>query len=196
MESLALFPLGAVLMPGGRMPLQIFEPRYLDLITECRETDQRFGVVWIREGSDAVLPGGETMPKLVPIGTSARLVHSQLLPDGRYAVVIEGERKFRLLSTRQEPNLLVRGDVEWLPAEPVVPLPEDNAVLQGVLGQLASHPQAEELSFRDKLDNASDLGNLLAQILPLAEADRFTLLAETDPSRRLHYLLELLQSGA
>ena len=52
MSELPLFPLSAVLLPFGRMPLQIFEQRYLDLVRDCMKTDTGFGVVWIRRGAE------------------------------------------------------------------------------------------------------------------------------------------------
>ena len=52
MSELSLFPLSAVLMPYGRMPLQIFEQRYIDLVRDCMKSDSEFGVVWIRQGGE------------------------------------------------------------------------------------------------------------------------------------------------
>ena len=74
MTELPLFPLGAVLLPHGRMALRIFEPRYVSLVSDSLKRNAPFGVIWIREGRDIVVPGGETMPKLAPIGTTATIV--------------------------------------------------------------------------------------------------------------------------
>ena len=63
MTELPLFPLAGVLLPYGRVPLQIFEQRYLDLVRECMRNDTGFGVVWIRRGSE-VAQRGRASPEL------------------------------------------------------------------------------------------------------------------------------------
>jgi Lon protease-like protein len=50
--DLPLFPLGTLLLPHGRLPLQIFERRYIDMISKCMREGTRFGVVWIKKGSE------------------------------------------------------------------------------------------------------------------------------------------------
>ena len=57
MTELPLFPLSAVLLPYGRMPLRIFERRYLDLVRDCMKSGEPFGVVWIRRGSEVAREG-------------------------------------------------------------------------------------------------------------------------------------------
>ena len=57
MSELSLFPLSGVLLPFGRMPLQIFEQRYLDLVRDCMKTDSLFGVVWIQRGAEVAERG-------------------------------------------------------------------------------------------------------------------------------------------
>ena len=57
-REIPLFPLGAVLLCGGKLPLRIFEPRYLDLVGRCLKTDTGFGVVLIRAGRETRGAGG------------------------------------------------------------------------------------------------------------------------------------------
>jgi Lon protease-like protein len=80
-SELPLFPLSAVLLPFGRMPLQIFEPRYVDLVRDCMRTSSPFGVVWIRRGAEVVQPGRKA-PELGDYGTCARIVDWDQLPNG------------------------------------------------------------------------------------------------------------------
>ena len=74
-SDLPLFPLRTVLMPGGLLPLQIFEPRYLDLVRECTRNDSGFGVCLILQGSEAGAP-----PQHAGIGTMARI--RDICPQG------------------------------------------------------------------------------------------------------------------
>lgn len=85
--ELGLFPLPLVLVPTERIPLHIFEPRYLELIDECLEVDGEFGVV-LATGDGAVHE----------IGTRARVIEVlDMLEDGSMNVVVEGGERFRLL---------------------------------------------------------------------------------------------------
>lgn len=190
--NLPLFPLGAVLLPGGRTPLRVFEPRYVDLIGRCMKQGSEFGVVWIREGSEVVSVPEAAMPKLAQLGTAARIVDWDALPGGLLGVTIEGTHKFRLLSTTQQADFLVVGEIDWLPDEAAVELPDHAADLRQVLMQLMLHPQIAALNLTlDGLDTGR-LTHLAAQLLPIPQAQKFGLLAEADPLRRLDQLLALL----
>lgn len=192
MTQLPLFPLGAVLLPGGRMPLRVFEPRYVDLIGACLKQNTEFGVIWIREGSEVVSAPVSPMPKLAQLGTAARIVDWTSLPGGLLGVTIEGTQKFRLLSTAQQANFLVVGDIELLPPEAPVALPKHADDLRQLLQQLMLHPAIAGLNLVvDDLD-AGRLTHLVAQLLPIPQALKFALLAEADPLRRLDQLLALL----
>ncbi len=60
MQQLALFPLHTVLFPGGRLPLQIFEARYLDMVSQCLKENSRFVIVLIRDGDEVVTDSAGT----------------------------------------------------------------------------------------------------------------------------------------
>lgn len=192
MTELPLFPLGAILLPAGRMPLRVFEARYVDLVRDCMKTDGEFGVVLIRDGSEVVSTPDDAMPKLAQLGTAARIVDWDPLPGGMLGVTIEGTRKFRLLSTTQRADFLVVGDVDWLPPEPVVELPPHAVDLRHLLRQLMLHPAIAGLNLSiDDLDTGR-LTHLIGQLLPIEQENKFRLLAEADPLRRLDQLLALL----
>ena len=99
-ETVPVFPLGTVLMPGALLPLHIFEPRYrqltIDLVTGA-VPDKEFGVVAVREGFDTDRHG---IDALATVGCSARLLDVRRLPDGRYDVVTEGRRRAEPISMR------------------------------------------------------------------------------------------------
>ena len=81
LNELPLFPLSAVLVPQGRMPLQIFEQRYLDLVRSTMRNDTLFGSVWIRKGSELAV-SGRASPQLGDYGTIARIVDWDQLDNG------------------------------------------------------------------------------------------------------------------
>jgi Lon protease-like protein len=93
---LPLFPLGTVLFPGSPLPLHVFEPRYRELVQDLmRQPEPReFGVVAIREGHEV---GAHAVRTLYGVGCVASLDEIQQFPDGRFAVLAMGHRRFRLL---------------------------------------------------------------------------------------------------
>ncbi|MGH8965588.1 MAG: LON peptidase substrate-binding domain-containing protein, partial [Actinomycetes bacterium] len=114
-ETLPLFPLGTVLLPGATLPLHIFEPRYrqltIDLVTGA-VPDREFGVVAVREGW---APDNDSLAGLHEIGCTAYLRDVDRLPDGRFDIVTRGARRFRLLDVDADSKPYLMGSVEPLP---------------------------------------------------------------------------------
>ncbi len=91
-----IFPLGTVLFPQMILPLQIFEDRYKQLLRDCLEGNSRFGVALIKEGAEV---GDPAVP--CDIGTVARIRRVVPLEDGRFEVLVLGERRFRIREMTQ-----------------------------------------------------------------------------------------------
>ena len=94
-SDLPLFPLQTVLFPGGRLPLRIFEQRYMDMAKECLRENLPFGVCLIREGREV---GEPALPE--DVGCTARIVEWDMPQLGVLQVVTRGERRFRIRSHR------------------------------------------------------------------------------------------------
>src|SRR4051794_34073883 len=86
-----MFPLESVLFPYALMPLQVFEPRYREMIELCLRGDGRFGVVLIERGSH--VGGGDSR---FDFGTVARVVEAARTPDGRYLLATVGAERLRV----------------------------------------------------------------------------------------------------
>lgn len=89
--ELRLFPLHTVLFPGMALPLNVFEPRYLQLVEECLRDEAPFGVVLIREGPEV---GGFAVPH--DVGTTARIERAEPNILNQIALSSRGERRFRI----------------------------------------------------------------------------------------------------
>ena len=111
--ELALFPLNAVLFPGGVLPIHVFEERYKLMVGRCLEEKVPFGVVLIRSGREV---GGPAEP--FPIGTTARIGQVQHLEGGRLNLLALGEHRFRIRDLLQTSPYLV-AEVELLQDEDV-----------------------------------------------------------------------------
>ena len=89
--ELRLFPLHTVLFPGMALPLNVFEPRYLQLVEECLRDEEPFGVVLIREGPEV---GGFAVPH--DVGTTARIERAEPNILNQIALSSRGEQRFRI----------------------------------------------------------------------------------------------------
>lgn len=179
MTTLPLFPLSAVLLPGGRVPLQIFEQRYLDLVKDSMKRGEAFGMVWIRRGSE-VAQRGRASPELGDWGTSARIVDWDQLPSGLLGITIEGEQRFDLYETTMQANGLVLGEVAYREQPVPVPVVPQWQSMCDVLRSLETHPHVQRLNLVVDYDNAWDVAFALTQLLPLDEALKYELLGMDD----------------
>jgi ATP-dependent Lon protease len=92
MPVIPMFPVGSVLFPRGVLPLQVFEPRYQELVADVLDTDGRFGVVLIERGSD--VGGGDVRTN---IGTVAQIAQKGTLEDGRIILLNVGIERVRVI---------------------------------------------------------------------------------------------------
>ena len=175
MIELPLFPLSGVLLPGGRVPLQIFEQRYLDLVRESMKSGEPFGIVWIRRGAE-VAQRGRASAELGDWGTFARIVDWDQLDNGLLGITIQGEGRFDLFETRHRTNGLVVGDVEERPVPPPAPMVPEWQSIRDVLESLALHPHVQRLNLQLDYDDAWQVGWTLVQLLPLEEYIKYELL--------------------
>jgi Lon protease-like protein len=185
--EIPLFPLNTVLFPGGPLPLRIFEPRYVDMVRGCMRDGESFGVVLIRAGQEA-----GAVSNAAEVGTAARIVDFDQMPDGLLGIVCVGEQKFRAESRRVQSDGLNIGTVTWLPAEAPAPLPPQHAHLGQLLRRVL--PQLGEMYrlAQPRFDDASWVGSRLAEILPISLSDRQECLELDDPLARLERLSQLI----
>ena len=189
--ELPLFPLGTVLFPGGALPLQIFEPRYLDMVSRCMQQDAGFGVVLIRQGSDTWRPGGNG-PTLFDIGTEARIVDFNQLGNGRLGITARGGRKFRIREVQEQPDHLLMGRVAYLPEEPAATIAEAHQELVDLLKELQEHPGVQQLNLDIDLEDARSVGWRLSELLPIEPEIKQALLKLQLPRERLQELTRLV----
>ena len=187
MNSIALFPLNIVLFPDGPLPLRIFETRYLDMVRRCMREGQGFGVVLIREGREV----GTAETDIYDVGTMAEIIDFHQLPDGLLGLSCVGQQRFRILRRSRQTDGLNLGEVEWLVAEPALPVPSRHARLAELLRTVL--PQLGEVytGIQMRLDDAAWVGHRLAEILPIPLADKQVYLEIDDPIQRLDGLAPL-----
>lgn len=187
-ETIGLFPLHAVLVPGATIGLRVFEPRYLDLVRECGRQGAGFGVCMILAGEEA---GAAATP--AAFGTEARIEDFGSDDDGMLTLRVRGHRRFRVARTRVRDNGLVVGDVEWCEPDGDDELRPEHAVLGTLLQRILEQVGGEDADPGPRqIDNAAWVGWRLAELLPMSDRQRQGLLQEDDPHQRLQQLLALV----
>lgn len=188
-ERLPLFPLSTAAMPGGRIALRVFEPRYLDMVSECLRRDRGFGICLIRGGTAEV--GGPAMP--YGTGTEVRIIDWDRRADGLLGITVAGERKIRLHELAVEANQLMVARAERLAPEPAEPVPPHCAPLVQILAQLLNQLEGVIQYDAPQWDDAAWVGGRLTELLPLPERQRQYLVELDNPIARLEELRHALR---
>jgi len=183
-----LFPLNTVLFPGGPLPLRIFEPRYVDMISNCLKSDSPFGVLLIRDGSEA---GPATTHE---VGTLARIVDWYQGSDGLLGITAVGERRFRLISSYRQEDGLNIGEIELLDDEPATPLPDEHREMANILAGVLDDLGRLYESLERHMDDAGWVTSRFVEILPIDLEQKQRCLEQSDPVERLRIVRELLEA--
>ena len=178
--TLPLFPLHTVLFPGGPLELRIFEPRYLDMVRRCMRQQSEFGVVTILEGEEA----GAAV-RISSLGTGARIVDFDPLPDGLLGITCLGTGRLRILRHWQQPDGLNLGEVQQLPALAVRELPAELAHLADLLREVLPKLGRSYAHVDAHYEDAGWVADRWAEVLPLKAEDKLVLLELEEPLERL-----------
>ncbi|MBU0809449.1 MAG: LON peptidase substrate-binding domain-containing protein [Gammaproteobacteria bacterium] len=187
--TLPLFPLNTVLFPGCMLDLQVFEARYLDMVSRCMKQGQGFGVVCIIDGAEV----GEAAGQFSAVGCEALIRDFQQRPNGLLGIRVEGGRRFRVQRAQVLPDQLALAEVEWLDEPPEQPLTTEHADLAALLEALNAHPLVASLGMPSEPTGQDALANQLAYLLPLDVEQKLTLLETVDAPLRLELLQQLLE---
>lgn len=175
-----------MLFPGGRLPLRIFENRYMEMAKACLKDSSPFGVCLIREGREVGAPATPS-----DVGSLARIVNWDMPQLGVLHVNVRGEGRFRILARHVQPDGLVRARVEILPNERDAAMPPGCSAAVKLLERvIEQHPELFERPHR--LDSCAWVSARLAEILPLPLTTKQALLELDDARARLERLNEAL----
>lgn len=187
-ESLPLFPLRAVLVPGASLGLRVFERRYLDLVRECGRSGRGFGICLILAGEEAGAPATPAA-----FGTEACIEDFGSGEDGVLTLKVRGARRFHVERSRVRDNGLLVAEVRWCGAEVREELQPQHALLATLLERILEQVGGEHANAAPAcFDDAAWVGWRLAELLPLEPVQRQALLQQDDPHARLDALLALL----
>jgi Lon protease-like protein len=186
--EIPLFPLGTVLVPGGLLPLRIFETRYVDMVGRCMRQNETFGVVLIQDGTET-----SNEVQTASTGTTARIIDFQTLEDGLLGLLCRGEQRFRIQGRRQQGDGLNLASVEWNPDPVGVPIDPKYEPMVGLLRETLSRLSNLSQLIEPRYEDATWVSYRMAELLPLPVNLQQKLLEMQGPNERLELLAPLIE---
>lgn len=186
----ALFPLNSVLFPGCKLPLQVFEQRYLRLIKTCMRDNHGFVVILISVGKEV----GDT-PETYSIGTYVEIVDWEMLENGLLGITIEAKYRVRVSKPCALDDGLMTGEIETLPMADEAEIDKDIQIadLVDTLKQLEQHPYIEQQAMQVDYSCAQDVCQKLSQLLPVDPLTKQSLLEINTTAEKIDRLRQLIQ---
>ena len=189
---LALFPLsGALLLPRGQLPLNIFEPRYLAMIDDALRSHRTIGMIQ---------PDGDTegMSALFKVGCAGRITQFAESGDGRYVITLTGVSRFTLLEeiTAVTPYRQCRADFSGFAVDFKPRVGEERVDRDGVLKALRDFAEENNLQIDwDSINQAPNeaLVNALAMMSPFGPREKQALLEAHDLKGRAEVLVAITE---
>ncbi len=187
-EKTPLFPLRAVLFPEGPLPLRVFEPRYLDMVSRCLREGTAFGVLLLLSGSET------GAARTASVGTLARITDWHQGSDGILGITAVGTGRFRLNAIDRQPDGLYVGDISAVSTEAALPLPEEFLPMAELLEVILDDLGELYAEVPRRLDDATWVGCRFVEILPMPLEQKQHCLQLTDALARLEFVRPMLRS--
>jgi Lon protease-like protein len=190
METIPLFPLNSIIFPKGRISLQIFESRYVDLIRQCLKQQSGFGIVLIEEGNEVAHKGQKL--DIHRVGTYCEVVDWNELPNGLLGITVEGVKTFSIVESWREKNNLCVAEITFhsddaVDAKPIEVGDEFQEYVELLKG-LSAHPMVEDLNIEISFENLREIAWCLAELLPVSNKEKQAILELRDPMSRLEQI--------
>jgi len=193
-DRLPLFPLPLVLFPGTALPLHIFEPRYRQLLVDCLEREERFGIARLPEGvAEQEIASGT-------VGCIAEIVNTETLPDGRSNILVRGAERFALVSLVSSPHpyhvcsaTVVEDDFEI--GADLDALAERVRDVFRRVARAARTLSDDPDPLPELPDDAANLSFAIASMIDIGLDARQQILASRSPTERLRHLDGILSAA-
>ncbi|OYQ35941.1 peptidase S16 [Niveispirillum lacus] len=191
-ETIPVFPLtGVLLLPRGKLPLNIFEPRYLNMVQDALATNRMIGMIQPRDG------GAGHNPPLYEIGCAGRITSFSETEDGRFLITLTGVSRFHIMQEVATTRGYRRVVADWsgfaVDLEDDTPCEMDRGRLDGVL---RAYFKQQGISANWESVAQAPLDRLvtsLAMICPFDAPEKQALLESPDLNSRAQLLLALVE---
>jgi uncharacterized protein len=206
LNSLPLFPLGTVLYPGGLLPLQIFEVRYLDMISKCHKAGAPFGIISLTEGSEVRVPKNNgpdgdnfATEDFGTVGTLASITEFSTPQPGLILIRCMGTQRFEISSREKLRHGLWVANVTRLDDDQAVPIPHDLQRTANALGKLIKGLQERDVTEQQmpirppyRLEDCGWVANRWCELLPMPLELKQRLMELDNPLVRLELVTDIL----
>lgn len=187
--NVPIFPLNAVLFPGGLLPLRVFEARYMDMTRDRMKRDKPFGVCLIREGAEV---GAPAVPE--PVGCLANILEWDMQQLGVLNLKTRGGQRFRILERESDAQGLISAEVELISPDKSMKVPKEYAGCARLVEMVVLDQGKSVFAEPHAFDDSAWVGYRLSEILPIPLLAKQKLLELTDSAARLSILQRFLES--
>ena len=189
--SSALFPLSVNVLPGAYLPLQIFEPRYIDMVSECLANSEGFCIVLFKDDDN------EENKEYLPhhnIATYVEIVDFNKLDNGLLGITVQGKYKIRIEDVWKQEDELLLGKIEKINEEDDNQSNEPEYLdLWNMVKEITNHPEIKKLNLDLDLNSSISVCYILASVLPLRPQEKQTILEFENNRDKLDYLKALIK---
>ena len=188
-KETALFPLTINVLPGAYLPLQIFEPRYIDMVKDCLGKERGFCIVLIKEEKE--LSTLQTQHSAT--GTYVEVVDFNQLENGLLGITVQGKYRAQILDRTEKDDGLILGNIVQSKEADDICLEADYENIWRVLREISKHPEIQKLQLEIDFSNSSSVAYNLASLLPISPLDKQLILESNSNKIRLDSLQEILK---
>ncbi|WMC10299.1 LON peptidase substrate-binding domain-containing protein [Oceanimonas pelagia] len=184
---LALLPLTLHLLPEGRVPLRIFEPKYVRMVAEAGRDERGFGIGMLEE------PDDRGKGDLYMLGARVKIVDFYTLDDGLLGITVEATERFRIRALEREADGLLQAEVELLDNWRSCSLSPVQQILSDKLQEVFSeYPELADLHPRPRWQDAAWVTQRWLEVLPIKNDYTQLLMSEPSCHRALTFLLSMI----
>ena len=188
-KETALFPLTINVLPGAYLPLQIFEPRYIDMVKDCLSKETGFCVVLIKEEKEL----STLKAQHSATGTYVEVVDFNQLENGLLGITVQGKYRAQILDRKEQDDGLLLGNIVQSKEADDICLEADYENIWRVLREISEHPEIKKLQLEIDFSDSSSVAYNLASLLPISSLDKQLLLESNSNKIRLDSLQEILK---
>lgn len=185
-NNIPILPLSTVLFPDGILSLNVFETRYLDMVSACLKKDIAFGICMIADGKEVGKAASSYQ-----IGTLAKIINWGQSDSGVLTIEVLGCQRFKILESEVANNQLITASIQVLEESTPVSIPHGLHSLTRILKNAMVKRQPEAKLDEEQFDDANWVSYRLTEMLSMENIMRQRLLEIDDPINRLHMLLGL-----
>ena len=186
-----VFPLSINVLPGAYLPLQIFEPRYLDMVKSSLAKEEGFCIALTKQDEEA---STDELPNLFEVATYVEIVDFNQLQNGLLGITVKGLDKVKILDRWKQDDELLLAKISKF-KELGEDFSEDPAYKEiwSMLTEISNHPEVKKLNLEIDLKNAINVSYILGSLLPLTPIEKQTMLELENSIEKLDFLKSIIK---